>query len=101
MKRSTRATFFAVSAVIVLAGALQAVRAQLPSPLEEELRRIFQADDYAARTFGPAVWFEGDRSYGVVERAAGGPQQLVEYDAALRLPGGTKGPTVVALALFE
>jgi dipeptidyl-peptidase-4 len=83
MTRSTRATLFAASAIVILAGALQAVRAQLPSPLEEELRRIFQADDYAARTFGPAVWFEDDRSYGVVERAeAGGLHQLVEYDAA-------------------
>ena len=82
MKRSARVTISAASAVIVFA-ALVSLRAQSPSPLDQELRRIFQTNEYAPQTFGPAVWFDDDRSYGVVERTgASGPRQLVSYDAA-------------------
>jgi dipeptidyl-peptidase-4 len=71
-----------VRIAIVLAavvGAGIASRAQSPA-LEQELRRIFQTNEYAAPTFGPAVWFDGG-SYGVVERD-GKAKVLVAYDAA-------------------
>jgi dipeptidyl-peptidase 4 len=62
-----------------VAGAVS--RAQQRPALEQELRRIFESNDYAAQTFGPAVWFDDGGSYGVVERADG-VRVLVAYDAA-------------------
>jgi dipeptidyl-peptidase-4 len=82
MKRSTRVRISVTFALIVF-GALASPRAQLPSPLEQELRRIFQTNEYALRTFGPAVWFDDRASYGVVERTGeSGARALVVYDAA-------------------
>jgi dipeptidyl-peptidase-4 len=82
MQPSTRRVMSAASAVIVVA-ALVATRAQSPSPLEQELQRIFQTNEYAPQTFGPAVWFGDGGSYDVVERPeTAGPQLLASYDAA-------------------
>jgi dipeptidyl-peptidase 4 len=90
---------------IVLIGTAAAPRAQAPSALDQELRRIFQSDEYSAESFGPAVWF-GDGSYGVVERV-NGTRVLVAYDAAtgkrdvladaaLLTPKGASAPLAVA-----
>ena len=94
-------TAFAVAAAIVVP------RAQSPA-LDRELRRIFQGNDYAAATFGPLVWLEGGRSYGVIERSSEGAARiLVAYDtasgrrevladAALLTPAGATAPLAVA-----
>ena len=58
------------AAAVVLITAAAALRAQAPSALEQQLRRIYQSNDYAADTFGPAVWFD-DGSYGVVDSYEG------------------------------
>ena len=68
-----------VAVAAVAAGS--ALRAQQSAALEQELRRDFQTNDYAAQSFGPAVWFDDAASYGVVERADGA-RVLVAHDAA-------------------
>jgi dipeptidyl-peptidase 4 len=74
---------FIVSLALVVCGALASLRAQSSVRLGEQLQRIFEGRDYRPETFGPAVWFDDNRSYGMVERTgAGGAQELVEYDAA-------------------
>ena len=107
MKRSTRVHVTAATAVIVLAWLVSA-GAQPPPPFEEQLRRIFQSNEYESPTFGPAVWFDDDVSYGVVEQTAGnGPRVLVAYDAgsgtrdvladtALLTPKGATVPLTIA-----
>jgi dipeptidyl-peptidase-4 len=96
----------AVVALLVAAASVVA-RAQSPA-LDRELKRIFQSNDYAGETFGPSVWLEGGRSYGVIERARdGGARVLVAYDTAtgarevladeaLLTPQGAPGPLAVA-----
>jgi dipeptidyl-peptidase 4 len=80
--RRRRVTFCAASAISVIA-ALVAPRAQSPSPLDRELQRIFQTNEYAPQPFGPAVWFDGGESYAVVERTGtNGAGELVSYEAA-------------------
>jgi dipeptidyl-peptidase-4 len=92
---------------LAVAAALATPRAQSPG-LERELRRIFQSNDYNAETFGPSVWLEGGRSYGVIERSATGDARvLVAYDSAsgarevladvaLLTPPGATAPLAVA-----
>ena len=95
-----------VLAVVIGAGV--ASRAQQSAALEQELRRIFQTSEYAPRTFGPAVWFDANASYGVVERsgtdearvlvaydAASGRREVLA-DAALLTPKGTTTPLTVS-----
>jgi dipeptidyl-peptidase-4 len=92
-------------AVALISLAAVAPLAQAPSALDQELRRIFQSDEYTAESFGPAVWF-GDGSYGVVERvdgtrvpvtydAATGKRDVLA-DAALLTPKGASAPLAVA-----
>ena len=71
---------------LAVAGAIGAPRAQSPA-LDRELRRIFQNDEYAAETFGPSVWLEDGRSYGLIERAAGG---VIARDFLDHLPPGPR-----------
>jgi dipeptidyl-peptidase-4 len=92
---------------LAVAGAIVVPRAQSPA-LDRELRRIFQSNDYAAETFGPSMWLEGGRSYGVIERSSEGAARiLVAYDtatgkrevladAALLTPSGAAAPLAVA-----
>ena len=92
---------------LAVAAAIVVPRAQSPA-LDRELRRIFQSNDYAADTFGPSVWLEGGRSYGVIERSSDGAARiLVAYDtatgrrevladAALLTPSGAAAPLAVA-----
>ena len=77
----------ALTIALLLSAALAAPLAQSPA-LDRELRRIFQSSDYATETFGPAVWLEDGRSYGVIERAADGARVLVAYDAGDRRARG-------------
>src|SRR3954469_22052378 len=71
-----------VAAVAAILAALASTAAQVPAALDRELRRIFQDREYAAKTFGPAVWFPDDASYGVLEQDGSGASVLVAYDAA-------------------
>ncbi|HEY1913077.1 MAG TPA: S9 family peptidase [Vicinamibacterales bacterium] len=79
--RHSRHRRFIVFFVSLVCAAPALVRAQLPTQLGEQLQRIFQSSDYAPETFGPSVWFDDSRSYGMVERTGtGGTQELAEYD---------------------
>jgi dipeptidyl-peptidase-4 len=92
---------------LAVAGAIVAPRAQSPA-LDRELRRIFQTNDYGVETFGPSVWLEDGRSYGLIERSSSGDARvLVAYatatgsrevlaDAALLTPAGATAPLTVA-----
>ena len=101
--RSTRLSISAASAVIICI-TLVTLRAQQSPALEQELRRIFQTNDYAAQSFGPAVWFD-DGAYGVVERAdktrvlvaydASSGRREVLADAARLTPKGASEPLIV------
>jgi dipeptidyl-peptidase 4 len=78
---SRRRRLFVGSLALLVFGALAPVTAQ-SQRLVDQLQRIFQSSEYSPETFGPAVWFDDNRSYGMVERTgAGGAQELVEYDA--------------------
>jgi dipeptidyl-peptidase-4 len=92
---------------LLAAGAIVAPQAQSPA-LDRELRRIFESNDYGAETFGPSVWLENGKSYGVIERSSDGAARvLVAYDtatgarevladAALLTPPGATAPLSVA-----
>ena len=51
---------------------------------DEELRRIFERNEYRPETFGPAVWLDDGRRYTTVEPSAAikEAQDLVVYDTA-------------------
>ena len=56
--------------------------AQAPTALDQQLRRIFQDNEYRGETFGPAVWFDAD-TYAVAERSGTDRARvLAAYDAA-------------------
>jgi dipeptidyl-peptidase 4 len=87
-ERPRRLTIRAASAIAVLAalvslGAQSTAPLNQESPLNQELRRIFQANEYAPQPFGPAVWFDDGVSYALAERTGtSGARELVSYDAA-------------------
>ncbi len=106
MTRTSRA-ILGIAIFIAPLAVLTPLLAQSPV-LDDELRRIFQTNDYAARSFGPADWFDPGAPSGVDERPGeGGPQQLAEYDAAsarrtviadaaLLTPAGAAAPLPIA-----
>jgi len=57
---------------------------QLPSDLDTQLKRIFDKEDFRAKTFGPARWMEGGTAYTTVEASAAtkDAKDIVRYDAA-------------------
>jgi dipeptidyl-peptidase-4 len=89
--------------------------AQLPPTLDAELHRIFEKEEYKAKTFGPPKWFEDGRSYALLEDSPAGKDlhDVVLYDtasgrrevlaAASRLvPSGATSPLKVeAFALID
>ncbi|HEV2348803.1 MAG TPA: S9 family peptidase [Terriglobia bacterium] len=58
--------------------------AQVSPQLDATLRRIFVGKDLNAKSFGPARWLEGGRSYVTVEPSATvkGAKDIVEYETA-------------------
>jgi dipeptidyl aminopeptidase/acylaminoacyl peptidase len=97
----------AAAVALLVAAASVVARAQSPA-LDRELKRIFQTNDYAGETFGPSVWLDNGRSYGLIERAGDSRARiLVAYDtatgarevladSALLTPRGASGPLAVA-----
>jgi dipeptidyl-peptidase-4 len=76
-----------LKAVVALGAAtvvffLTTVRAQVPASLSDELRRIFDSNEYSGETFGPATWLDDGASYCLLQRAADGTRTLVAYDTA-------------------
>jgi len=68
------AVLAAVIAATVVANAQQSDRARL---LDEQIGRIFQANEYAVPRFGPARWLADGTSYTTIEKG-----DIVRYDAA-------------------
>ncbi len=64
----------------VLWAAAAPLLAQLPPTLDAELRRIFEKEEYKAKTFGPVRWLDDGRSYAVREDSPAGKEL---YDVAL------------------
>ncbi len=62
----------------------QSLQAQLPPGLDEQLHRIFEKEEYKAKTFGPVRWLENGRSYAVREDSAAGKDlsDIAAYDTA-------------------
>ncbi len=73
MKRRV-AVLAAVIAATVVANAQQSDRARV---LDEQIGRIFQANEYAVPRFGPARWLTDGTSYTTIEKG-----DIVRYDAA-------------------
>ncbi len=83
MPRSNWRWFTSAATAFAIGAGVATSVAQLPSALDQELRRIFQTNDYAGETFGPARWLNGGASYVVLERIAGSRvRELVAYDTA-------------------
>jgi dipeptidyl-peptidase 4 len=76
---------FRISSAILfgLLGALP-LPGQLPPDLDAELHRIFEKEEYKAKSFGPMRWLEHGRSYAVREDSAAGKDlsDIVAYDTA-------------------
>jgi len=68
-----RAIFHVTILITWLAPALPARQ----SALDEQLRRIFDAKEFNAKTFGPAEWWEKGRRFTTVENS-----EIVVYDTA-------------------
>ena len=70
--------------LVVLSTISFAATAQQSANFDEELRRIFERNEYRAQTFGPAAWLEEGRRYTTVEPSAAikEAQDLVAYDTA-------------------
>src|SRR5262245_14135743 len=83
MPRTTRFLITSALAAALVAASAAALRAQLPPTLDQEIRRIFQANDYGGETFGPARWPDNGNAYVVVERTGTNRvRELVAYDTA-------------------
>ena len=78
-RRAVASAVVAVTLGVVLA-AQQDERARL---LEQQIDRIYQANEYALPRFGPARWLADGTAYTTVERSAGTEgSDIVRYDAA-------------------
>ena len=81
MRRLHRSTITSAVASFALVAAAAILRAELPTPLDQELHRIFERNEYASETFGPARWLDGGAAYVVLERT--GPERaFIAYDTA-------------------
>lgn len=69
------------------------VRAQLPSRLDEALRAIYERNEFAAESLGPAAWLDGGRRYTLLTR--GTRRDITAYDPET----GTAEVLVAAKAL--
>src|SRR6516225_12001837 len=77
---SSKHSFIILVAVVA---ALAVPRAQTPSAFEDQLRRVFQANEYAGERFGPVEWMPTGAAYGALEHSgSNGKPELVAYDAA-------------------
>ena len=82
MTRSSRfvPTLILISSLLgATAWAQQEERARL---LDQQIERIFKANEFALPRFGPARWLDDGTAYTTVERNADGVPDIVRYDAA-------------------
>lgn len=96
-------------AAIALLISISPVAVQQRPVFDEELRRIFERNEYRPQTFGPAAWWEGGRRYTTVEPSdaikdakdiiaydtASGKREVLISAAALK-PAGASAPLEIA-----
>ncbi len=68
----------------LLGAAASAQQDERVRALDQQIERIFKANEFSLPRFGPARWLEGGTAYSSVERAPGadGVWDIVRYDAA-------------------
>jgi len=81
----------------LLGGAALAQQDQRAQTLNQQIERIFKANEYALPRFGPARWLADGTAYTTVERNAEGVPDIVRYDAAtgarsVLIPGSRLAP---------
>ncbi len=85
MTRPPRTPFATTLIALVLLGAAaSAQQDERVRALDQQIERIFKANEFSLPRFGPARWLEGGTAYSSVERAPGadGVWDIVRYDAA-------------------
>jgi dipeptidyl-peptidase-4 len=90
-------------ALCLLGGAVSAQQTETARALDQQIERIFKANEFALPRFGPARWLDDGAAYTTVERNAEGVPDIVRYDAATgarsilvpgsRLVPASKAPT--------
>ncbi len=80
----SRARFLVTSLLLGLILVPGILMGQDRSPIQEQLRRIFEAKEYDTKTFGPARWLDDGASYTTVEPSGShaGKKDIVRYDTA-------------------
>jgi len=80
----TRPRLFILPLVLfaVVSGAVSAEQLETAGALDQQIERIFKANEFALPRFGPARWLEDGTAYTIVERSAAGVPDIVRYDAA-------------------
>ena len=73
------------------------VYGQVPTPLQDQLKRIFDSEDFDSKDFGPAKWLDGGDAYTTVEPSESeeDAHDIVRYDTAI----GSREVLVSASAL--
>ena len=78
-----RRAFASAVVAITLGAALLAQQDERVRLLEQQIDRIYQANEYALPRFGPARWLADGTAYTTVERSSGTEgSDIVRYDAA-------------------
>ena len=79
----TRSRLFVLPLVLcLLVGAVSAQQSETAKVLDQQIERIFKANEFALPRFGPARWLDDGTAYTTVERNAEGVPDIVRYDAA-------------------
>lgn len=66
-----------IRTIFALLVSVSAAAAQEQTAFDEQLRRIFELNEYRPQTFGPAAWWEEGRRYTTVES-----KEIIAYDSA-------------------
>ncbi len=72
----------AALAAALLTAPLSAQQDERARTLDQQIERIFKANEFALPRFGPARWLEDGTAYTTVERNANGVPDIVRYEAA-------------------
>jgi dipeptidyl-peptidase-4 len=84
MIRRRRLPLFVITAGLCLSASLVAQQSDVARALDDQIGRIFQAQEYQAPRFGPARWLPDGTAYTIVERAGEkeAASDIARYDAA-------------------
>ena len=73
---------FATLVALLHAVLLTPLYGQVPAPLQDQLKRIFDSEDFDSEDFGPAKWLDGGDAYTTVEpsESVEDAHDIVRYD---------------------